>query len=99
MFAENLDNVIAILVLSKNTSRAQNFLHNALLFLLICAMLQYSLVDHKRSTSYLNIWQILKSKTPPRPTKGLLMDAQKKSIGENWRIILSSKYSELRFTV
>jgi hypothetical protein len=60
MIAVNLDNIIAILVLGKNTSRAQNFLHNATLFLLICAMLQYSLVDHKRSTSYLNIWQILK---------------------------------------
>jgi hypothetical protein len=48
MNAVNLDNIIAILVLGKNTSRAQNFLHNAALFLLICAMLQYSLVNQEK---------------------------------------------------
>jgi hypothetical protein len=62
MFAENLDNVIAILVLSKNTSRAQNFLHNAPLFLLICAMLQYSLVNQKEEKHALKIWQIINPK-------------------------------------
>jgi len=43
LIAGNLDNIIAILILSKNTSGVKNFLHNTLLFQLNSAMLQYSL--------------------------------------------------------
>jgi hypothetical protein len=49
LIAGNLDNIIAILILSKNTSGVKNFLHNTLLFQLNSAMLQYSLANHTRT--------------------------------------------------
>jgi hypothetical protein len=74
MIAVNLDNIIAILVLGKNTSRAQNFLHNAALFLLICAMLQYSLVNQKEEKHALKIWQIINPKHNWSLLKSVSMD-------------------------
>jgi hypothetical protein len=79
MIAVNLDNIIAILVLGKNTSRAQNFLHNAALFLLICAMLQYSLVNQKKKTCFKDLANH-QSKTQLEPIEKCLNGHMKISI-------------------
>jgi hypothetical protein len=69
MLAGNLDNIIAILILSKNTSGVKNFLHNTLLFQLNSAMLQYSLANHTRTKCAQRSGNLLIKKTSKTSNK------------------------------